>query len=317
MANRKTIASINIDKLKICYNLPTDFDLFSELVSKSELPTSTPNLSEQAEKIYFDGFYLQAIDWEYSVNYGDCKRLSLMVITDAGEKIGTLEMRDDCKYGGKCFFTFECKALYTITSNYPSKFNMLCYMDYISSNLNLTFNNITLVELALDTNKNYITKVRRLIKNTDVEMFKNGHKITDDNKVISNYGEFYSRSRKQLSKQPTLYFEQSKDTGLKLKIYNKSREMQESDSEKLSYIPEWVGIVGGEDIYRCEVTIRNTDLRAFCALMGDICPEQSEYENIIGLLMLDDFRGRLWAWATHRLIFFRDENGDIDLIDLI
>ena len=314
----KTIASVNIDRLKICYNLPTEFDLFSDLVSKSDLPTPTPK-DEPAEKIWYDGFYLVAQDWEFSTNYGDCKRLSMMVVTSDDRKIGTLELRDDCKYGGKCFFTFECRALYTIETQYPdgTKFNMMGYINFIADELGLKFNNITLVELALDCNKNYITKVRKMIRNTDIEMFKNGHKITDENKVISNYGEYYSRTRKQLSKQPTLYFEQAKDTGLKLKIYNKSREMMEQEQEKLSYIPEWVGIPDGQDIYRCEITIRNTDLRDFCALNAPICPEWSEYDNIIGLLMMSDFRARLWGWASHRLIFFRENGVDIDLIDLI
>lgn len=74
----------------------------------------------------------------------------------------------------------------------------------------LEFNNITEIELALDSDYNYIGKVRRMIRDIDrYDLILNGRRVTND-ETLDGYGEYYSRSRVQLSKMPTLYLSQAK-----------------------------------------------------------------------------------------------------------
>jgi len=113
----------------------------------------------------------------------------------------------------------------------------------------------------MDTNKNLIATLRKYIKDyKGYEMFLNGNLVHDEYRKLENYGEFYSRSRKKLNRQPTLYLRQKKQSGLALRVYNKSAELEGSQKD---YITNWLGF-GGQTIYRAEITIRNTEIRQYC-----------------------------------------------------
>lgn len=114
----------------------------------------------------------------------------------------------------------------------------------------MTFNNITELELAFDSNYNYIGKVRRMIKNVgNYDLYLNGRKVTDD-ETLDGYGEYYSRSRIKMSKLPTLYFSQAKDTDMKMRIYDKAKELNESSPQKTERLKTWLGWENIDTLFR-------------------------------------------------------------------
>ena len=149
-------------------------------------------------------------------------------------RLGTFTFSNSAKYEGKAFFTFENGALYRVYTRVPNgdSTNQICNLLYVADFYGMTFNNVTELELAFDSTYNYIGKVRRMIKDVeDYDLYLNGRKVTND-ETLDGYGEYYSRSRVMLSKLPTLYFSQAKDTDMKMRICDKARELNESSPQK-------------------------------------------------------------------------------------
>ena len=101
-----------------------------------------------------------------------------------------------------------------------------------------------------------------------------------------------------MSRVPTLYYGQS--DGPQLKIYNKTKEMQEEEREKLSYIPQWLSFGENAPIYRAEITVRNRDIREYMALVG------IEGEEAMSIITSSKMLANLWQYEADRLIYFRD-----------
>ena len=294
---------INIDKLRVCLNVPDG--LYEHLKDHSSY------LDEQKHRIYDDGeFYLRFIDED------EHNMTALVHIrdTDGDQLLGTFEFHNTSKYIGKTFFTFENKVLYKslIKLNDGEQHNYICIALYIFDYLGLTFNNITELELALDTPFNYIRKIRSLIKNVKkYDLILNGRKVKDNEEILNGYGEYYTRSRVELSKYPTIYHSHAKATDLSMKVYDKTREMVESTPHKLSYLPEWLGWDNTEQIYRVEVRLHNTNVRDFCNRYAkNLYPDSGEHSNVLSLLGLNKFRTALFFDTINRLMYFRLKSTD-------
>ena len=314
--------NISIDKLKVCYKNPQSYNLFDYIITESGLRHLTKNEIDwgNATKIYFNtpDFYLQLIDVTQNESTNEYTELILNVICADGLKLGQFEISNS-KYIGKCFFSMDNRALYTnVSSIYGVKSNAISYWLYVADCMDIQFNNITKIEIAFDRNKNFMRKVKKHIRNLAIEMFVNGHKVKDTTSTINGYKEIYTSSREQLSKQPSLYFKQSK--GLELNIYNKSQEMNESTPTKWEYIPEWLGWGAADSkdtIYRAEIRAGNNDIREFYAFLGGLRHDFGEYGEILGQLTNNDFLAVLWDWCCHRLVYFRDGEREINLTDLL
>ena len=183
----------------------------------------------------------------------------------------------------------------------------------------MTFNNITELELAFDSNYNYISKVRKMIKDVDTyDLYLNGRKVSDD-ETLDGYGEYYTRSRIKMSKLPTLYFSQAKDTDMKMRIYDKARELNESSPQKAERLKDWLGWEDMSNVYRVEVVLHNTNVREFVERYGErLCRDSGEHSNVLNLLGMADFRLAMFLDSMDRLIYFRNKKTreKISLIEL-
>lgn len=293
----------NIDKLKLCYIQPIGF---FENLKESFLKTDKRILNYSNYHLFLEETENNAeneiVKMLVSVNY---------TMDDMSHRLGRFEFSITGKYTGFCFFTFENKTFYTLYEKIMDyKYNTMLFIETVTEDLGLKFNNVTLCEICLDTNKNLISALRRYIKNYDeYEMFLNGNLVREEDRTLDNYGEYFTRSRKKMNRQPTLYLHQKKQSGLALKVYNKSKELEESGKD---YINKWLDF-GNQTIFRAELTIRNTDLREYCNQTRD------EQENLISLLSYNKWRNQLWAYSVRRLIYFRSRvTGDeIGLIDML
>lgn len=95
-------------------------------------------------------------------------------------RLGTFTFSNSAKYEGKAFFTFENGALYRVYTRVPNgePSNHICDLLYVADFYGMTFNNVTELELAFDSIYNYISKVRRMIKdveNYDISQRKEGN----------------------------------------------------------------------------------------------------------------------------------------------
>lgn len=213
--------------------------------------------------------------------------------------LGYLTMGHNGKYDGLAFFEFDNKALYTPFSIIGNeKHNWVGVWNEIANEIGLEFNNITFVEIALDTTYNIIKKTRKFITNiNDYIMYINGNIISDDDD-IPDYCECFGRKRKKLNGNPTLYFRQKKSCGLGLKMYDKTREIAKTNKQ---YILDWLNY-GKRNIYRAEVVVRNVDFADFAAEKGH---NRADLQH---LLIDDTFLAQLWESAAKRLFSFRNRH---------
>ena len=172
----------------------------------------------------------------------------------------------------------------------------------------MTFNNITELELAFDSDYNYIGKVRRMIKDIDrYDLILNGRRVKNDD-TLDGYGEYYSRSRTKLAKLPTLYFSQAKDTDMKMRIYNKAQELNESSPHKAERLKEWLGWSDISKLFRVEVVMHNTNVREFIGRYGErLIGDSGEHCNILNLLNSEEFRLAMFLDSADRMIYFRNK----------
>ena len=225
-------------------------------------------------------------------------------------RLGTFTFSNSAKYAGKAFFSFENSALYRVYLKFPNEEpkNHICDLQYVADFYRMEFNNITELELAFDSTFNYISKVRKMIKDTDAyDLYLNGKKVKDD-ETLDGYGEYYTRSRVKMSKLPILYFSQAKDTDMKMRVYDKARELNENSPNKSERLKEWLGWDTIDKLYRVEVVLHNTNVREFVERYGErLYSECGEHSNVLNLLGMSDFRLAMFLDSVDRLIYFRNK----------
>lgn len=291
---------VSVDKLRVCLNMPEHlYSYLKDHYTRYDELNETRILDE-------DDFSLIFIE----DNDTTMKAVLNVRDTEGFFRLGTFTFNASDKYKGKAFFTFDNAALYKhyLWLNDEEKHNYICDLDYVSWFYGMTFNNITELEIAFDSTFNYISKMRRMIKDTEkYDLYLNGKKVKDDD-TLDGYGEYYSRSRTKLSKLPTLYFSQAKDTDMKMRIYDKAKELNESSPHKIEHIKEWLGWDDISKLYRVEVVLHNTNVREFCDRFGELLyNEYGEHQNVLSLLGLLNFRLAMFLDSTDRMIFFRNK----------
>ena len=296
--NRTTYA-VSIDKLRVCLNASTDLYDYLNTHYTRHTESGIRILDE-------DDFTLTFIEEDEQM------MKATVDVRDVGGyyRLGAFTFHNSAKYESKAFFSFENAALYRVYirqyNGEPT--NHICDFQTICEFYGMTFNNITELELAFDSNYNYIGKVRRMIKNIDrYDLILNGRRVKND-ETLDGYGEYYSRSRTKLAKLPTLYFSQAKDTDMKMRIYDKAQELNESSPHKVERLKEWLGWSDISKLYRVEVVMHNTNVREFIGRYGErLVGDSGEHCNILNLLNSEEFRLAIFLDSADRMIYFRDK----------
>lgn len=309
---RRTKWAVSVDKLKVCLTQPQEtFDYIRDHTSYTTI--------DGMRVLDEDGYKLVVVEED-----DNAMTAALDVMDDSGEylRLGTFQLNGaGSKYQGRAFFSFENSSLYTVfgVTADGAKANWVDMLLPIAEDMGMAFNNVTEVEVALDSTVNVIYRMRKLIKDVDkYDMYLNGRKV-EVGTTLKSYGEYYERTREQLSRRPTLYFSQSKNTDMSLRIYDKITELREHSPEKAARYHDWLGWSDTDRIYRAEVTLHNTNVREFCERQGKWLAEQGEHGNILGLLGMEEFRLDMFANATDRMIYFRDKatGAKVSIIDLL
>ena len=329
----KTI--FNLDKVRICLQQPENF--YDYLYHAFH--------DNQQKEIHYDGFYLSYED-EESVNDNDITAKLFLVDTTPLE-LGTFTFNKSKKYGSKCFFSYSTKVLYMVDNvlyTFKGKREQYNYFNYpfeVFSKLGLTFNNVTTLEIACDTEANIINRIQYAVSKPDIfDMVLLWKKVKSPEEILDGYWEYYQRSRTRKAPRPSLYIHSAKHeagNNCSLKIYDKARELAQSRSDKDVLIRTWNGMNG--KIQRMEVSVENKQFKRFFQIIDEANPnrwlvrsnqattregKQAEYRQAIehfffDLGMDEGIREQMFDYFANHLLHFKLKNHDktqVSILDL-
>ncbi len=288
---------LNIDYLKLCYRQPEGvFETIAGTVG---------------DIFYGDGYELLITERDITVLRAE------VLIQHDGEmmSLGTLMLNKGSKFKGKAFFEYSNRAFYETAMMSPEKANYIPFFDYIAGDLGLEYNNCTRVDIALDTNINVLARVKKNIRNhKELDMYLCRHKIADADEKMPGYGEYYASTRKRLIKRPEIIIEQAKEEGTRLKIYDKTRELEEHRYDKADRYFSWLGEKWDRErdhIYRVEVSIRNEDLKdIFNKCRDRLIPEKQDLPFWLQMTN-EEWLSCYFYEGLSSLLYFRNrETGD-------
>ena len=278
-----------IDKLKICYTLS----------DTSRLHELRENLLERFEVQEWD-FHLRRIEGKHFNNVYEIVYIFNKDNNpeDMEEQVfGTLQwgLRSDHDEAFKPYVW-----LYVDNSQFYLKYDYstngrLMFLGYIEQMLGLVFNNITHLDLALDSSTNYSKALIKLIRDKDYYPIINGSKITDRKKLIEDIL-YIGVGNLERIKEYSLLIQQKKND-LSLNSYNKKREV-ENKSKKFYIMDRYEN---PNQLHRLEIRINSDVLKDF------FIRNRIEYNP--SLFITDDWLWLLFLTFLNRVIRFQTVKG--------
>lgn len=303
---KKIKYNYNIDYLKLCLNTPSDF--FTELAQQVD-----------GAPIFYHNFFLFITD---NGRGKDNDKTPIKITADLyldeqneqgkNVKIGTFSFFNSSKYDGRSFFEFDNEILYkplTYKMGYLSCFN------YILETMGLEINNLTKIDISLDTTRHAEKDILTKIKDKNAEMIYKGKLVADD-ELLEDFGEFFQRKRSKRERNPTLYFQHKKADGLSMKIYDKTKEIEQKSGKE--YINE-SNAFGKAQTHRIEISIKNEEFKKFLAHLvadGGATEEELECLSNYQLSTLINFLPQIFAYTTEKLLYFRCDGRKVTLADI-
>ncbi len=174
--------------------------------------------------------------------------------------------------------------------------------------LDLTFNNITHLDLARDFNYNICERIRQLMRNPQLKVIINGKKVTDRDEAVNGVTRTCKISLNR-DKTKSLTIKQAKAIknkydGITLDGYDKMDEIV-SKSEK-HYILEYYN--NPKRLYRLEVRLNNADLKKIANSVGVLLAESVIFDK--------ESLDRLYIQALQSIIRFTDKRKKLDWEEL-
>lgn len=328
----KTI--FNLDKIRVCLQQPENF--YDYLYRTFH--------DNQQKEIHYDGFYLSYED-EDSVNDKDITAKLFLVDTTPVE-LGIFTFNKSKKYGSKCFFSYSTKVLYMVDNVYTFKgklvqYNYFNYPFEVFSKLGLTFNNVTTLEIACDTEASIINRIQYAVSKPDIfDMVLLWKKVKSPEEILDGYWEYYQRSRIRKAPRPSIYIHSAKyeaGNNCSLKIYDKARELAQSRPDKEVLTRTWNGMK--DKIQRMEISIENKQFKQFFKTINNANPDrwlirsnqtttreekQAEYRQALEHFFFDlgvdeGLRAVMFGYFSNHLMHFKLKNHDktqVSILDL-
>lgn len=276
-----------VDKLKICYTL----------AENSYLNILRDDPTEEFEHPEW-GFRLRQVqgthfNFIYEIIYLDYKDNTFQEFTE--QVFGTLKWglktNTDEAMQSFVWLQVENKQFYLKNDWQHSR---LLHLEYIEDTLGLIFNNITHLDIAIDSCCNFPKKVIQLIRNKEYTPIVNGIKITERKQLIEDILYIGVGNLERIKEYSVLVAQRNKN--ITLNAYNKKREV-ESKSHK-NYILDNNG--NPKKLYRLEVRINSDVLKNF------FTKEKITYSPKI---FLDkDSLMYLFTLFLNRVLRFQDKN---------
>lgn len=323
---------VNIDTWRLSYEQPKDtFDWILDEFTEGNKAERPEFIDPKDKYIYFGDFWLvwrKAEKEKAEAEVAEGRMLTEInaeLVQTNGETLGQFHFNDTQKCNGLVFFTFANKALYDYRGG------CLAMLDIATDKLGLMLATQTQLDIAVDVNFNLYLPIIRYVKDCEhYDMILNGNRVADAGRMLQGVGEWFARSRKKRERFPTLYFEHSRSDGLKLRCYDKGKEIEASSK---AYIAEANGFGSNSKTYRFEAVVKWWQFRQWLRHVKDAdtdCPidwkllpsetDQEHFRRIAHLYVEDaDFCLALWSWACDHVIYFRNKqtNEKISMLDII
>lgn len=228
---------IQIDELKICYTAETD------------------NLNEFINTEI--GTYLEVHGYRFHRIVSDRFRYYFEV-WNSDEQIAQL------KFGLYTDISVTKHYVYFKVSNQVLyKPNQLKTILELPNVLGLVFNNYTSIDLAIDSNVNFTSLIKRMIRNKAITTIINGKAIKDRKKVLQGVSFQYSTTLERL-KHAAITIKQkkaisNKQNGITIQAYDKKAEIEQNSDKR--YILDFYG--HPKRLYRLEVRLHYIELKEY------------------------------------------------------
>jgi hypothetical protein len=287
--------NINVDKLKICYTLQED-SLIHFLREHSDTRTidwgncgfRLEFVEYKRNKYIYNIVYVDYIDNTFE----EIKEQTFGIVSffswdDAMERYAWIEV-DNRQF----YFLYDNETI-----NRPA-----VYIDYIADTLGLNFNNISSLDIALDSDKyNFSKLLKRFIHRNEYIPLING-RAKYDRKEWRDELVFAGTGTLEGIKEYTTYIYQAKakkkkEEGIILTAYNKMREIKHQSHK--TYIQEAYG--DPKKIHRLEIRINSSNITTH------LKKNRIEFHS---LLLCDiDFLLQTFKTFLDRMIRFRTIKG--------
>ena len=207
------------------------------------------------------------------------------------------KVEDSFRY---CWISLDNRALYTPGKDYGE----LPYIYWIEEDLGLKFNNISYLEIALDSNVNWFKRVRSALRTEELTPVILGKAYRNMKDRIKNL--LYIHTGDRIRYRTNTLSLKSANGEISLEIYNKGEEIEESGKQ---YIRECFGLpsVG---CFRLEVKVRNRALEDFCRSYG--LTQYDIYMKLLDRSLLFD----LWLYYCNKLLRFKEKRSQVSIVQL-
>ncbi len=153
------------------------------------------------------------------------------------------------------YFKINNQVLYN-----PDQLNVILELP---EKLGLVFNNYTAIDLALDSNVNFTSLIKRMIRNKAVTTIINGKAVKDRKQVLQGVSFQYSTSLDRL-KHATITIKQkkaisNKKNGIVVQAYDKKAEVEQNSEKR--YILDFY--CQPKRLYRLEVRLHYQELKDY------------------------------------------------------
>lgn len=255
MTRCRNLGTIIIDELKLCYRAEPDTHALLKEIDLSE-------------RVYFRDLIVQRI----SDNH--CKYF-YNILNNENECIAYL-------YFGLYMYNENTDFVWIKVDNHILYTeNVKEVVEIVKQTFNLSFNNITSLDLAIDTTFNICYAITRNIRNKTLTTIINRKAVKDRKRVIKEITYNYGTTSERLV-NPTIYIAQKKAVankhhGLHLKSYNKLAEINESSQKQ--YILDYYN--NPKTLHRIEIHQNRDDIIDFLKNNKRLLTEDIIYDKEI------------------------------------
>lgn len=221
--------NISLDKLEITYQASQQVRDALATIEESKVINEITVVRIEKPQHYQHEFLLFGKD--YSVERGEYVRA-----------IGVLFFGSVNENRKHIYISYNNAALYDTY--------MLATRFYVEAALGLEFYRVSKLDIALDLNRNVITRFYRLYRDETYSLVILNKCYKDLDESVKEVLHISTGTRKRPFKNRSFYIE-NKDKSLALRCYNKTAELSESEKE---YIPN---VSGKLPMYRLEVSLAN------------------------------------------------------------
>ena len=221
--------NISLDKLEITYHASQQVRDALADIEESKVINEITVVRVEEPKHYQHEFLLYGKD--YDIERGEYYRA-----------IGVLYFGSLNKNRQHIYINYNNAVLY---DNF-----LLASRFYVEEALNLHFYRVSKIDIALDLNRNVITRFYRLYRDEAYSLVILNKRYKDLDEYVKEVLHISTGTRKRPFKNRSFYIE-NKDKSLALRCYNKSEELTDSEKE---YIPN---VSGKLPMYRLEVSLAN------------------------------------------------------------